>query len=399
MNNSRQNLSLAEKINKSFEEKIEEVVKINDYDRNYILNNFIEEERKENIRKKFKRAMMKANKQWKENLEKYKEVKESSLIKKQKELAKKLKLKSGMNLKKQEEIKKEKEEIKRIMKEEAQEAFQKSREKILDHLDKVEQQRQAYQIKLEEKSKILDRRHIRNLKKIRTSMHDRLEMSFDRHNKCKSQLDIEEQENTKRREEKKFQQFHDFYFFFQKQKRIKRQASLKRIEKMENNQKQRNINLSEMKIKNVNTIRKIKQAVENKQRADERLKEYLHLKKVEHERRTSSVFNYKKQLDEDRFEENKDTLSKQMDFISQNIRIDEANQLNSQHLKEQKILYHMGINVNQLNFKQRLNKELDKSLYKIDEKQRKNYYLKLKHEEQERRKKEEEERLKKLQKD
>lgn len=59
----------------------------------------------------------------------------------------------------------------------------------------------------------------------------------------------------------------------------------------------------------------------------------------------------------------------------------------------------MGININQLPFQFKLNRELEKSLYKLSEKDRKNYYLKLKQDEAERKKKEEEEKIKKLQKD
>jgi hypothetical protein len=59
----------------------------------------------------------------------------------------------------------------------------------------------------------------------------------------------------------------------------------------------------------------------------------------------------------------------------------------------------MGININQLNFQFKLNRELEKSIYKLSEEERRKYYLELKREEEERKKKEEEDRLKKLKSD
>lgn len=59
----------------------------------------------------------------------------------------------------------------------------------------------------------------------------------------------------------------------------------------------------------------------------------------------------------------------------------------------------MGININQLGFKYKFNRELDNSIYKISEEERKQLYLRLKREEQEKIMKEQEEKLKKMNKD
>lgn len=59
----------------------------------------------------------------------------------------------------------------------------------------------------------------------------------------------------------------------------------------------------------------------------------------------------------------------------------------------------MGINVNQIGFQMKLNKELDNSLFKLPYEKRKQIYLDIKRAERERREKAEEERLKKLNKD
>lgn len=173
----------------------------------------------------------------------------------------------------------------------------------------------------------------RHLRQVRESMHFRLENSFARHKKCQSMLDIQEEENNKLKEEKKFQQFHDFYFFFENQKKIRKQASLQRVEKLEKNHKLKNEKLKDMKTKNVLTMKKIEQTVKNKMKAQEKMNDYLEVKRIEHERRNKEVEKYRKEYDNDREIKNIDTLCKQMDFINQKQRIDEANHLNSQHQK------------------------------------------------------------------
>lgn len=56
----------------------------------------------------------------------------------------------------------------------------------------------------------------------------------------------------------------------------------------------------------------------------------------------------------------------------------------------------MGINVNQLAFQFKINRELEKSMYKLSEEERRQVYLNLKQQERDKKLKEDEERLKKL---
>lgn len=164
-------------------------------------------------------------------------------------------------------------------------------------------------------------------------MHSKLEQSFAQHNKSISSIKQMHENDLKKKDEIKFRQFSDFYFFFEKQKKAKKEASLKRIQKIENNQRLKNERLKEFKVKNIETVKRIAQIEKNKNDAMNQLNQVLMKKKEIHIKKTNKVFERKKDLDLEREENNKEVLSKQVDFILHKQRMERSNVLSSQHLK------------------------------------------------------------------
>ena len=164
-------------------------------------------------------------------------------------------------------------------------------------------------------------------------MHNRLDNSFAKHNKTVSLIHENNELNMKKKEEIKFRQFSDFYFFFEKQKKLKKESSLKRIQKLENNQRLKDERLKEFKVKNSETMKRIAQIEKNKNDAKNQLNEVLMKKKEIHLNKLNNVFAKKKHLDIEREEINKEVLSKQVDFILHKQRMERNNALHTQHIK------------------------------------------------------------------
>lgn len=155
MSNSKhgKNISLGDKISRSFNEFIEDAKTINEIDRSRILKEFEVQDRKNKLEREFKKKMIKKNNVWKHNLIRYKNNKEDQIEKRSQELIKKLNIKTGANAKKLEEIEKEKQKINELRKRELMEAQIKTRRKIINHLDNIEEVRLVLQEDLEEKCK------------------------------------------------------------------------------------------------------------------------------------------------------------------------------------------------------------------------------------------------------
>lgn len=180
---------------------------------------------------------------------------------------------------------------------------------------------------------MLEKRQIIQLNKIREDVHDKLEKSINRHLQCKSMIDLEEEKTLKRREENKIKQFEDFFFFFDSLKRKKKNASLMRIQKMENNQTRKTQKLKEMEGKNKETLQNIERIMKNKEWTQEKLNNSLLENREILEKQMQQVLNAKEKLDSKRNQGNKEVLVKQVEFITQSEKIGQAAKLNSQHLK------------------------------------------------------------------
>lgn len=331
--NKRKEMTVAEKLSKSYDDKLNEVKKMNLVDRARIFDDFEIELRKNAITKKFKSMIHDKLVLWKEKLIKYKAKKDREIRLKTIKLAKKLKLKAGSSVQKQEELMKEKQKKREKKLKEIQEAQMRSRRKIQNHMEVVEKERVELDKSVQEKCMMMEKRNQSFLNNIRSTMHDRLEKSFSKNSHNLSVVHQKYNEHLAKKEEAKFMQFHDFYFFYQKQKKIKKEESQKRIDKLSNNVRAKNRKLSQMKGKNDETMEKIARAVENKELIYKERHEELVNKGKMLENHTKHVFENKNKLDIDRYNADKQTMQKQMSFINNNAKREELAILNHQYFK------------------------------------------------------------------
>ena len=382
--------SIYNKINQTFQESIIDVKKTNHIDRMRILDDFEVEARRNKISNQIKKHLQKESKRWRENLSKYKENRQRSHRQLLQKLTKKLKIKDNSNQSKIEELQRLKEESSIAKKKEIMLSQSNSKSKIDKHQKSIEKDRQVLERNLIKKSarKIeLNRKHIA---KIRDSMEKKLNRSRKRHESCLGHVQALEELRKEELEEIKKQHFENFYFFMQEQKKSKQSESNMRVDRMEKNMSSKEKNLKLMKGKNYQTMQKIKKIVNNKMVNAEVRNEELMYKKLIHVKRSNENSIRRKHRDIERQQTNRETLIKQLSFIKHKEGLTNTSSLTHEKNKLHQIIYQMGINdsENQLNFKKKLNIELDKSLYKLSDEEKRNYYLKLKYEEAEKRRKE-----------
>lgn len=138
-------MSVSEKIRMSFDASVDEVRKINEIDRSRVLGDFDIEYRRNKLKKDFKRKMIKHNRRWSYNLNRYKKEKVKQFNEKNRSLMIKLDKKFGLTEKKREEIEAEKRQLHEIRKQEYYDSQLRTRKKIINHLDKVEKERTSLQ--------------------------------------------------------------------------------------------------------------------------------------------------------------------------------------------------------------------------------------------------------------
>lgn len=331
--NKRKEMTVAEKLSKSYDGKLNEVKNMNLSDKARIFEDFEIELRKNAKLKEFKNMIHDKLVLWKEKLIKYKAKKDREIRLKTIKLAKKLKLKAGSSVQKQEEIMKERQKKREKKLKEIQEAQMRSRRKIQNHMDLIEKERVELDKSVTEKCMMMEKRNQSHLNNIRSTMHDRLDKSFTKNSHNMSIVRQKYNEELEKKEEAKFMQFHDFYFFYKKQEKIKKDKSQQRVDRMSSNVRAKNRKLSQMKGKNDETMEKIAKAVENKELIYKERHDELENKGRLLEKHTKQVFKNKDKLDVERYNADKQTMQKQMSFINNNAKREELAILNHQYFK------------------------------------------------------------------
>lgn len=148
--------NVEEKLNKSFNEVLQQVRQANDYDYNSMIKSFQSEERREKLKKDKSTLIKKMNNQWKENLDKYNDIREKRHLEYQVKLEKDLKEKAHrvnqLSMKK----KVEREIALSQMKIEAGDSKRRANEKVEEHYKKIEQERRSLARSLTSKSNIVN---------------------------------------------------------------------------------------------------------------------------------------------------------------------------------------------------------------------------------------------------
>lgn len=294
-------MEIPKKLENSLSLQLDQFEKMNEYDYNEMLRSFRIEERKNNYKKDLIKPIKKQNLIWKQNLERYKEVKEELIEKQVEEVERKMLKKSDIiNQKvKVNESSKQEEKQKRI--EEYQQSKAKNKFNLQNFYDEQEKERLETQKELNLRLKLRSDRQADHINQIRQKFETKNKDSSTRFARSLNKI-MEDQERLEReKKEEDFKRFENFYFnLIELKSKIKakknkqewinqrnKELYAKMLEDHENQRlaTQEKIENSEIrriklaKEKNKKIVQSIKENIQKQEQAKER-REFLRLERV-----------------------------------------------------------------------------------------------------------------------